>query len=92
MTEACWLEHRRLRSLIIVGNAPFSHRLCPALAAYRKPRQKANTWPREDGEKVECRSNICLETHEIGCETSTAVCLQRVETDRERVGDTDKEM
>lgn len=69
------------------------HRLCPAWAARRKLRQKANTRSTEDGgKKVECRGNICLGTREIGCEMSTAVCLQGTEIDRGRVGVTDKKI
>ncbi len=33
---------------------------------------------------MECRGNICLGTHEIGCEISTTVCLQRTEIHKKR--------
>lgn len=42
------------------------------------------------GRKVECRGNICLETHGIGCEVSTMLCFGRTEPDREGVGDTEE--
>lgn len=54
--------------------------------------RKQTPGPRRMGKKVECRGNICLGTHEIGCEMSPAVCLPKIEIDRGRVGDTDKKI
>lgn len=71
------LHGNTLKTWIHLPPGKVLHPLCPAVAAHRKLRQKANTGSREDGKREECRGNICLGTREIGCKMSTALCSKK---------------